>query len=241
LRAQASETTRTAESAEACKTAVTAVTAMTTVTSSRPQLYVDANHYSPYAMSAYVALVEKGVAFDLAHVDLAAGATRAADYAAVSATRRVPTLVHEGFALSESSAIDEYVDEVFPGPPIYPRAPRERARARQVQAWLRSDLMPIREERTTAFVFSRPVPTPLSPAALAAADTLFAAAAAWLAHGGPNLAGDDWCIADADLALMLNRLVLPGDAVPAPLADYATRQWARPSVQRWVAMAARPT
>lgn len=209
------------------------------MTPSRPQLYVDANHYSPYAMSAYVALVEKGVAFDLERVDLASGAAGAGAYAALSATRRVPTLLHDGFALSESSAIDEYVDEVFDGPPLYPRGPRERARARQVQAWLRSDLMPIRLERSTAFVFARPVPTPLSGAARAAADLLFTAASGWLAHGAPNLAGDGWSLADTDLALMLNRLVLAGDAVPVSLADYATRQWARPSVQRWVAMAAK--
>lgn len=204
---------------------------------SRPLLYVDANHHSPYAMSAFVALVEKGVDFDLARVDLAGGASRAADYAALSATRRVPTLVHDGFALSESSAIDEYVDEAFDGPPLYPRAPRERARARQVQAWLRSDLMPIRGERPTGFVFERPVPLPLSDAARAAADTLFAAAGAWLAHGGPDLFAQ-WCIADTDLALMINRLAFAGDAVPDPLAAYARRQWTRASVQRWVAMPA---
>lgn len=207
------------------------------MTRSRPLLYVDANHHSPYAMSAFVALAEKGVDVDVVPVDLAAGASRAAGYAALSVTRRVPTLVHDGFALSESSAIDEYVDEVFEGPPVYPRSPRERARARQVQAWLRSDLMPIRTERPTGFVFARPVPVPLSDEARAAADTLFAAAGAWLAHGGPNLFAD-WCIADTDLALMLNRLVLAGDEVPDALADYARRQWTRPSVQRWVAMAA---
>jgi hypothetical protein len=44
----------------------------------------------------------------------------------------------------------------------------------------------------------------------------------------------DWCIADSDLALMLNRLVMNGDEVPARLASYAARQWERPSVQQWV-------
>jgi len=47
---------------------------------------------------------------------------------------------------------------------------------------------------------------------------------------------DAWCIADVDLALMLNRLVLNGDAVPARLADYAKRQWERPSVRAWVTL-----
>ena len=43
----------------------------------------------------------------------------------------------------------------------------------------------------------------------------------------------EW-VADVDLAVMLNRLVLNGDAVPEHLAAYATRQWQRPSVQLWV-------
>jgi glutathione S-transferase len=33
---------------------------------------------------------------------------------------------------------------------------------------------------------------------------------------------------------MLNRLALHGDDVPSHLADYARRQWQRPSVQRWL-------
>lgn len=205
--------------------------------SARPLLYIDATHRSPYAMSAFVALVEKGVAFDLAFIDLESGASRLGDFAALSATRRVPALVHGDFALSESSAIGEYVDDAFQGPPLYPRSTRERARARQVQAWLRSDLKPIRSERSTEFVFARPQPKPLSDEARAAADTLFAAASGWLAHGGPNLAGDTWSPADTDLALMLNRLVLAGDTVPALLAEYAHRQWSRASVRQWVAMA----
>jgi glutathione S-transferase len=45
---------------------------------------------------------------------------------------------------------------------------------------------------------------------------------------------DQWSIADTDLALMLNRLRLAGDALPARLAAYAEAQWQRPSVQEWV-------
>ena len=37
-----------------------------------------------------------------------------------------------------------------------------------------------------------------------------------------------------DLALMLNRLILNGDTVPAQLEDYAQRQWQRPTVQEWI-------
>jgi len=184
-------------------------------------------------MSAFVTLHEKGLPFDIKTLDLSAQEQKEATYAALSLTRRVPTLVHDDFSLSESSAISEYLDELFPEPPVYPRDPRTRAIARQIQAWLRSDLTPIREERSTEVVFYQPTDAPLSAAARAAAETLFSAASALLSHEAPNLFGE-WCIADTDLALMLNRLVLNGDPVPEQLAVYARHQWQRPSVQLWV-------
>lgn len=196
-------------------------------------LYVDAQFASPYAMSVFVALHEKGLPFDIRTIDLAAKANLEPGFAAASLTRRVPTLVHDGFALSESSAIAEYLDDVFPGAPLYPDEPRERARARQIQAWLRSDLMPIRQERSTEIVFYRPTEAPLSAEAQASAEKLFAVAEALLPAGAENLFGR-WCIADVDVALMLNRLVLNGDRVPERLAAYARHQWQRPSVQLWV-------
>ena len=196
-------------------------------------LYVDTQFASPYAMSAFVSLLEKGLTFETATVDLAAQANHEAGFAAASLTRRVPTLVHNGFSLSESSAISEYLDEVFPGAPLYPAEPHGRARARQIQAWLRSDLMPIRQERTTEVVFYGATQPPLSSEARAAAEKLFSAALSLLATGTENLFGQ-WCIADVDLALMLNRLVMNGDSVPENLTAYARRQWLRPSVQVWV-------
>jgi glutathione S-transferase len=93
--------------------------------------------------------------------------------------------------------------------------------------------MPIRQERSTEVVFYGPTDAPLSTGALHAAQKLFKAAEALVAHDADHLFGS-WCIADVDLALMLNRLVLNGDPVPARLADYAKRQWDRPSVQEWV-------
>ena len=116
-------------------------------------LYVDAQFASPYVMAAYVSLLEKGLTFDVHTLDLFARANQQPEFASTSITRRVPTLVHDDFSLSESSAICEYIDETFPGTPLYPTDPRNRARARQVQAWLRSDLMPIRDERPTIIVF----------------------------------------------------------------------------------------
>ena len=199
-------------------------------------LYVDSQYLSPYALSAYVALTEKQLEFSLRTVDLTHDAQHTAGYATISLTQRVPTLVHDGFALSESSAISEYLEEVFPNKPLYPRSPQQRARARQIQAWLRSDLLPIRMERPTEVVFQGKQMPPLSATAQAAANKLFTALQPLLGAGQVNLF-DAWCIADTDLALMLNRLVLNGDPVPAYLTDYAQQQWQRPSVQRWLSLA----
>jgi glutathione S-transferase len=200
-------------------------------------LYADTELCSPYAMSAFVALVEKKLAFDLRTLDLGAGAHREEVYRGRALTARVPCLVHDGFWLTESSAIAEYLEEVYPPPDhaaLYPKTARERATARQIQAWLRSDLMPIREERSTHTIFLEEAAKPLSAKASDSAERLFHVAGNLLKHGATNLFGD-WSIADTDLAIMLQRLVANNDAAPPDLARYARDQWQRPSVQQWVA------
>ncbi|EIK60628.1 glutathione transferase [Pseudomonas lactis] len=196
-------------------------------------LYVDSPFTSPYAMSVFVALREKGLAFETLTLDLDARQNQAADFAQRSLTQRVPTLVDGDFALSESSAITEYLDQAYPETSVYPADVQQRARARQVQAWLRSDLLPIRQERSTLVVFCGQKRPPLSADAQAAATKLISAAQALLADNREYLCGQ-WSIADVDLAVMLNRLILNGDAVPTQLVAYAQRQWQRPSVREWV-------
>jgi glutathione S-transferase len=201
-------------------------------------LYVDARFISPYGLSAFVAMHEKGLRFEVRTVDLLANQQQGSGYAASSLTRRVPTLIYKGFALSESSAIAEYVNEVFEGPPLYPTDSRARSRARQVQAWLRSDLESLRKERASEFMFLGWPVAPLSAGAQAEAERLFFAAQSLLSTD-EHLFGT-WCIADVDLACMLNRLILCGDVVPDRLVGYAARQWQRPSVQLWLDRVHRP-
>lgn len=200
-------------------------------------LYVNAGYTSPYAMAAFVTLEEKHLPFQIVEVDLASDDHRGSDYQKRSITERVPTLTHGDFAVSESSAICEYLEDAFPSSPrVLPINPQARARARQVQAWVRSDLMPIRMERSTSTVFQHDKPKPLSADAQAAAGKLIRAAESLLTNPSGNLL-NEWCIADVDLAMMLNRLVHNGDPVPAKLERYVKTQWARPSVQAWVALA----
>ena len=114
---------------------------------------------SPYVLSCFVALREKQVPFELRTLSLQKGEQHRPSFVALSLTARVPALVDGDLTLSESSAIVEYLDEKFP-PPTYARVlpvdTVHRARARQVMAWVRSDVAALREERPTEYVFLPP-------------------------------------------------------------------------------------
>jgi glutathione S-transferase len=192
---------------------------------------------SPYVLTVYAALVEKGLPFELRLLDLKQGQQHQPDYVAHSITNRVPTLRHGSVWLSESAAIVEYLEESFPAP-RYPRLlPEdrvERARVRMVQGLVRSDFLPIREERSTETVFFGQPIRPLSAAAEAARQRLIRIAEAVL--GDRTSIGSGFSIGDIDLAMMLQRLVSNSDPVPERLAKYARAIWQRPSVQQWLAL-----
>jgi glutathione S-transferase len=200
-------------------------------------LYVNREWNSPYAFSAFVALTEKRVPFRTELVDLKEGEHQRPPYEASSVTGRIPSIRHGDFWLAESSAIDEYLEEAFP-PPAYPRLyPADlqaRARARMVQAFVRSDVMPVREERPTSTLFGTDRPRPFTEKGRAAAERLVRIAERFLPPGAAHVAGE-FTIADADLALMLQRLVYNGDPCPQRLADYARAVFRRPSIREWLA------
>ncbi|HLK91055.1 MAG TPA: glutathione transferase [Polyangia bacterium] len=213
---------------------------MVTPGSPRLVLYGNTMWSSPYVLSCFVALTEKQLPFEVQTVALHEGAHRSPAYVETSFTARVPALVDGDFSLSESSAIVEYLDERWPAPghaPLLPRDLRQRARARQIMAWVRSDLGPLREERSSEYVFyphdGLPAYAPLSPVARRAADKLIGLAERLVPQdGGPLFGG--WSIADTDLAMMLQRLLKTDGALPAHLRSFAEREWRRPSVQAFV-------
>jgi glutathione S-transferase len=200
------------------------------------RLYGEHLWISPYVFSSFVALREKGVAFEVIPLKLNEGDQQRPPFRDQSLTAKVPTLEHEGFWLAESSAIVDYLEETFPAPRyprLLPEQVRHRARARQIMAWLRSDLQALRDERPTTTLFYQRATTPLSAAAQAAADKLLHVADLLLAPGATSLFGP-WCIADSELALMLHRLILNGHEVPPKIRHYAEVQWHRPSVREFV-------
>ena len=189
--------------------------------------------YSPYVFTVFVGLREKGLDFTVKDVALDRGEQKSAAFRASSPTARVPALDHDGFVLSESSAIVEYLDDAFPGPKLFPADVKDRARARQVLAWIRSDLMPLREQRATSTMFYTRATAPLDAAGQAAAEKLVLVASD-LVHDGKTSLFGAFTIADADLSFMLHRLILNGHEVPAKLRAFAEAVWKRPSVREFV-------
>lgn len=188
---------------------------------------------SPYVFSCFVTLREKGLSFETTPLDSSAGQTRDTGYLARTMTGRVPSLAHGDFALAESSAIVEYLEECFPEPHVLPAALTDRARCRQLMSWLRSDdTAPIRDQRPSTTIFYEPPKTALRPDAAAAADKLVGVARRLI--GDRECLFDAWCIADAELAFMLMRLIAAADPVDSAVRAYAERQWQRPSLQAFV-------
>lgn len=191
---------------------------------------------SPYVFSCFVALREKGLPFEVRSLRLHEGEQRAGTFQEASITEKVPVLEHGACRVAESSAIVEYLEEAFPAPDfpaLLPTKLGDRARARQLMAWIRSDLLALREERPTTTMFYAHAKTPLSEAGRAAAEKLVRVAGRVIAEGATSLF-ETWSIADADLAFALHRLVLNGHALPQKIQAFAETQWLRPSVREFV-------
>lgn len=206
------------------------------------QLYVDSNFISPYAMFVFVTLREKNKAyFEVTPVDIRNNEHKQGEFAKLSMTGRIPMYVEGDLAINESTAILEYLEEKHDARPALPTNAEDRAVARQLQGWFRSDFYALRKERPTTMVFYKQTekPAALSEQAQAEADKLIAAANKLVVEGKKFLF-DEWSIVDVELALMLQRLIKAGDHVPDNLAQYAKFQWQRPSVQWWATQKRQP-
>jgi glutathione S-transferase len=81
----------------------------------------------PFAHRVRLALAEKGVAAEQIEIDLK---NKPAGFARISPHGKVPLLLHGAVKLWESAVINEYLDEVFPDPPLMPASLADRALAR---------------------------------------------------------------------------------------------------------------
>jgi glutathione S-transferase len=82
------------------------------------------------AAKVRLALAEKGLEWKGHYIDILKGDQFDPAYLRLNAKAVVPTLIHDGFVLQESTVICEYIDEVFPEPPLKPADAAGRARMR---------------------------------------------------------------------------------------------------------------
>ncbi len=96
-----------------------------------------------------LALAIKGLAYTPIPVSLIAdgGEHKKVPYRALNPQALVPTLVHQGRVLTQSIAIIEYINEVFPAPPLLPDCPHQRATSRAIAQIIASDTAPIQNLR----------------------------------------------------------------------------------------------
>src|SRR2546426_2171930 len=90
---------------------------------------------SPCARRVRAVLLEKGLAWITRLGDLTRMEKKRPESLALNPNGVVPTLVHGDRVLYESNVITEYLDDVSPDPPLYPRDPWARAQAKIWQAF----------------------------------------------------------------------------------------------------------
>jgi glutathione S-transferase len=93
-------------------------------------LYLYHGSTSVCAVKARLTLAEKNLPWDGEVLDLHRGDQHRPDYRKLNPNAVVPTLVHDGRVVIESTLIIEYLDESFPAPALMPADPYGRARAR---------------------------------------------------------------------------------------------------------------
>lgn len=87
------------------------------------------NDMSVCAAKVRTVLAEKDLEWEGVHLDLRAGDTQKPEYLKLNPNAVVPTLVHDGRVIIESTVICEYLDDAFPEPRLT-GGPLEKARMR---------------------------------------------------------------------------------------------------------------
>ncbi|MGE0775552.1 MAG: maleylacetoacetate isomerase [Sphingomonadaceae bacterium] len=95
-----------------------------------------------------IAMNLKNVPHDIRPVALRQGEHRGADYCALNPQGLLPALrLHDGAILTQSLAICEYLEELYPDPPILPADLMMRARARAIAQIVACDIHPIQNPK----------------------------------------------------------------------------------------------
>lgn len=77
-----------------------------------------------------VACIEKGVSYENVHVDFSKGGQFEPEFLKLNPKAVLPVLVHNGLIITESTVINEYLNEAFDGPELMPADAYGRSRKR---------------------------------------------------------------------------------------------------------------
>jgi len=99
-----------------------------------------------------IALAVKGLAYDQKAINLAQGAQAGFGFKMLNPQGMVPYLIDGDAGLNQSLAIIEYLDEVYPDPPLLPADALGRARVRSVALQIACDIHPINNLRVLNYL-----------------------------------------------------------------------------------------
>ena len=85
---------------------------------------------SPNCQRVKIVLAEKNLPYDIAPIDLRAHEQKTPAYLKLNPYGKVPVLTDDATVLYESLIINEYLDEKYSNPPLMPKDPAKRAKAR---------------------------------------------------------------------------------------------------------------
>ena len=188
---------------------------------------------SPNCQRVKIVLAEKNLPSEIVPVDLRAKEQKTPEYLKLNPYGKVPVLIDDGTVLYESCIINEYLDEKYADPPLMPKDPGKKAKARILIDYgmahfdspyqkLRMELMKEQKDQDSGVI----------DGAKAELKKLLRRFEDELADEG-YLMGE-FSLVDADLLPRFTRLegfgVLPDPSLPR-LGKYLDRMKARPSVK----------
>ncbi len=121
---------------------------------------------SPYAWKVWLALEHKQIPYEFRLLSFDRGDLRTPEFRAVNPRGQVPAIVDNGFALWESMAIVEYLEERYPRQPLLPSDAEGRATVRRLMLEADNHLYAAQSDLTNATLY-RVADTPEDPAQIA--------------------------------------------------------------------------
>jgi maleylacetoacetate isomerase len=111
---------------------------------------------SSAAYRARIALNVKGLQYEYVakHLVKNGGEHRLADYLAINPQGFIPALEHDGALITQSVAIIEYLEEVFPAPSLLPKRAIDRAAVRAMSQLVACDVHPLNNLRVLNYLKS---------------------------------------------------------------------------------------